>query len=241
MGAELVQFLVDHLLLLLSGGLNLLLNLHLELVKLLLKVLVVLVLQVVLESFGNLGIVGVQLRKHLVEVFLSLHSALDELGLKFLVLLDKSLLFPELGVLNGWLDLRSVGLESGELVLHLLLLFLLASVEFLLELFSSLLDSLELVVLGHADSGVVSLDLGEVGVHLLSSDGLRLVHLVLDLLKSVDLAVLFPRHLQFLSDLRHFGSRCRSLFNLNGELDALLGLRDVIGGGGLGWLGLHIA
>jgi hypothetical protein len=205
-GAELAQFLVDHLLLLLSSSLNLLLNLDLELIKLLLKLLVVLVLQVVLESLGNLGIVGVQLGEHLVEVFLSLHSALDELGLNFFVLLHQSLLFPELGVLNGGLDLRSVGLKSGELVLHLLLLFLLASVELLLELFSSLLESLELEVLGHADSGVVSLDLGEVGVHLLSSDGLGLVHLVLDLLKSVDLAVLFPRHLQFLSDLRHFGS-----------------------------------
>lgn len=120
-----------------------------------------------------------------------------------------------------------MGLESGELVLHLILLFLLTSFEFHLESFSSLLDSLKLDVFLLTDSGVVSLDLDQLGIHLLSSDGLRLLKLLFDLLNGVGLSVLAPRHLQFLSDLWNLGSGRGSLLNFDGQLETLLRLRIV--------------
>jgi len=172
---KLEKLLVQLLFLLLSRCLNFLVKLLTEIHNFFFEFLFLLGFESFSKAFGYVSIVGAKFVEFLVEAFLSLDAALDELSFELFILLGQSLLFPQFSVLHRWLDLRVVRLDFGEHVHHLLLLFQLTSFELHLKSFSSLLDSLELEVLGLTNSGVMSLDLGEVGVHLLVSNGFRLL------------------------------------------------------------------
>lgn len=93
---EFGKLLVQDFHLLLSTGIDLLVKLLAKFHNLFLHLLILLSFDRLLESLGDLVVVSTELAKLLVKIFFSLHGALDELGLDFLVLLVESLLFSEL-------------------------------------------------------------------------------------------------------------------------------------------------